>query len=54
MLSGSPGWGWQLDDLAGAVEDAAGPDVARELDALAGYTGHDEKPGEALRSGRLC
>src|SRR6266581_3198653 len=26
---------WQLDDLARAIEDAAGPDVAGELDALA-------------------
>src|SRR6266516_2239887 len=42
----------QFDDLAGAVEGAAGSDVAGELDALAGHTGHFEEPGEALRSGR--
>src|SRR5215469_10956855 len=41
---------WQLDDLAGAVEDAAGSDVGGKHDALAGHAGSDEEPGEALRS----
>jgi hypothetical protein len=39
--------------IAGAVEDAAGPDVTGELDALAGHAGHDQEPGEALRSGAV-